>query len=677
MEPEPRGPKRARAEGTAWARRSKRLRLGLLAGLAAALPTLGGIAPSRWHMVGLAGGSLGFTLAALVEGRGKSGRLLVLVAGLAIAVGLHDVLLVRPGLALIIGLGVLLLSTRTLRPLATGGLDLAEPAALPAWGALAPVLWVTVAVGPDPHPPPVDELAATATGVLGAAFALASFFGVRRSKRLARRAALGLWLVSVVSAVLALDAHGLRLVGLAIATACPALADVVEAPRGRPFAAWFEPITSRPALMLVVTFGGTATLGTLLLWLPVSSADQAIELVDALFTAVSATCVTGLIVLDTPNAYSGFGQAILLILIQIGGLGIMTFSTAALAVMRRRPSLRHERALADLFVVRDGQDHVAAVKDILRVTAIAELVGATLLTLLFWLRHGDGFGRALWRGLFTSISAFCNAGFALQTNSLMPYAGDPLVLYTVGALIVVGGLGPVATLGLRDFARRRTVSIPVRIILFTSAVLLVSGALLVGAFEWQSSLQGLSVFDRVHNAVFQSITLRTAGFNSVDFAALRPETQGTMLIFMLIGGSPGSTAGGIKTTTFAVVLLSMVAVVRGRPEALVWGRRIDHTTFYRAVAITVLGLGAGLGLWLLLLLTQRLEPLAALFEAFSAVGTVGLSVGATGSLDDVGKLLVSAGMFAGRLGPLTLLLLFAARRKAPPFTHPRVGMPVG
>lgn len=676
MEPEPGRPRLAHGAVT-WARRSKRLRLGLLASLGTALPTLGGPDLPSWHLVGLALASFALGIAALTEGRGESGRGWVLLAAFAVLAGLHDVLPSRPGLALLLGLGAVLLTARTRRPMPTGGLDLAEPASLPAWGALLPVLWVTLVVGADPKPTPLDELAATVTGVLGAAFALASFYGVRASRSGLRRAGLAVWLIGVSAAATALSSHGVRLLALALAASTPAFADVVEARRGRPFAAWVAPISTRPALMLVVTFGATAAFGSLLLWVPSSSAGPDISAIDAAFTAISATCVTGLIVLDTPHAFSGFGQLVLLALIQIGGLGIMTFSTAALAVLRRRPSLRHERAVADLFVVREGQDHVTAVKDVLRVTFVVELLGGLLLALIFALRHGDSIGTALWRGLFTSISAFCNAGFALQTESLVPYAGDPTVLYTVSALIVLGGLGPVAVLGLRDIVRRRPVSIPVRLILLTSVVLLVLGTVLIGAFEWQASLRGLSFGDRINNAIFQSVTLRTAGFNSVDFAALRPETQALMLVFMLIGGSPGSTAGGIKTTTFAVVLLSMVAVLRGRPEALVKKRRIDHATFYRAVAITVLGLGSAFLLWILLLLTQPLGPLEAIFEAFSAVGTVGLSVGATGQLDDVGKLLVAAGMFAGRLGPLTLLLLFASRRRPPPFTHPRVGVPVG
>jgi trk system potassium uptake protein TrkH len=664
--------------GGTWARRAKRFRLGLLATLATALPTLdvGGASP-WYHGAGLALATLALALAALAEGRGGHGRSMVLVATGALFLGLHDQLISRPALALILGLGAVLLSARNTRPLPTGGLDLAEPFSLPAWGAMLPTLWVSLAVGSAPHPEPLAELAATATGLLASGLAVLSFYGVRTPRSWVRRLALAVWLGAIAAAAVALEDHGLRLMALALAAGTPVLADLFEARRGRPFASWADPIASRPALMLAVTFGVTAGVGAVLLWLPVSAGGGAISGIDAFFTAVSATCVTGLIVLDTPSAFSGFGQLVIFALIQVGGLGIMTFSTAALAVLRRRPSLRHERALTDLFVAKEGQDHVGAVKDVLKVTVATELLGAAALTALFAARHGDDLGAALWRGLFTSVSAFCNAGFALQSDSLMPYAEDPWVLYTIAALITVGGLGPVATLAARDLIRRRSISIAVRLIFLTSAALTLGGALLIAAFEWQSSLHHLGVVDRLHNAIFQSVTLRTAGFNSVDFTLLRPETQILMLPFMLVGGSPGSTAGGIKTTTFAVVLLSMVAVIRGRPEALVKKRRIEHATFYRAVAITTLGLSSAFGLWMLVVLTQAIDPLSAVFEAFSAVGTVGVSVGATGRLDDVGKLLVAAGMFAGRLGPLTLLLLFAARRRPPPFTHPEVGVPVG
>lgn len=666
-----------RGAGLGWARRSKRLRTGMLAGAATALPSLLGAEATVWQASGTALASVALGLAALAEGRGKTGRAFIIAASTAIVVAQYEVLLKRPGLALVLGLAVVLLVARSRRPLPTGGLDLAEPASLPSWGVLIPTLAVTLSIGVEPNPLFIDEFAATVTGVLGAGLALLSFYGIRTSRSRLRRAGLATWLCAISAAAIALDDHAPRLAALAFATSLPALTDLLEARRGRPFSAWASPIASRPALMLVVTFGVTATFGAILLWLPISATHSLVTPVDAFFTAISATCVTGLIVLDTPTAFSGFGQFVLFALIQVGGLGIMTFSTAALAIMRRRPSLRHERALGDLFVARPNQDALGAVKDLLRVTALVELSGGLILTLLFWLRHGDTLGGAAWRGLFTSVSAYCNAGFALQTDSLMPYAQDPLVIQTISCIIIAGGLGPVATLALGDVVRRRPISITVRIILVTSLALTLSGAVVLGAFEWHASLENLGVLDKLHNAFFQSVTLRTAGFNSVDFATLRPETQLLMMGFMFIGGSPGSTAGGIKTTTFAVVLLSVVSLLRGRPETLVKLRRIDHETFYRAVGITVLGISSAMGLTVLLLLTQPIAPLSALFEAFSATATVGLSVGATGQLDDVGKLLVAAGMFAGRLGPLTLLLLFAARQRPPPFRHPHVGVPVG
>jgi trk system potassium uptake protein TrkH len=354
----------------------------------------------------------------------------------------------------------------------------------------------------------------------------------------------------------------------------------------------------------------------------------------------------------------------------------MTFSTAALFVLRKRPSLRHERALADVFVAWEGHDPASAVRRILLVTFVAEGLGALLLAARFATSHGEGVGAALWRGLFTAVSAFCNAGFALQPDSLVPYREDAVVTMVVATLVFVGALGPVVVVALRVESRRSR-ALVVRLVVLTSLALAAVGSLLFLALEWRASLGALGWPDRLHNAVFQSVTLRTAGFNSVDFAELLPETRAWMLGFMFIGGAPGSTAGGIKVTTFAVILLSVAAAVRGRPEAVFMSRRISHDTFYRAAAIFVLGLGSVVGLWMALLLTQTLPPLEALFEAVSALGTVGLSLGATAELDEVGKVLVSIGMFAGRLGPVTMLFLFAAERRPPKWGYPEVELPVG
>lgn len=413
-----------------------------------------------------------------------------------------------------------------------------------------------------------------------------------------------------------------------------------------------------PPRLLVSSFAALCALGTLLLALPLSRAGTGpgLPFLDALFTAVSAACVTGLAVLDTPNDFSLFGQAVILLLIQTGGLGIMTFAAAAFVVLGRRLSVREETTAVGLLGARDRSDVQAALRRVFVVTFTTEAIGAAALTALF-VRHGDTWGEAAWRGLFTSISAFCNAGFALQSDSLVPYQDDPAVLGVVGLLIVTGGLGPAVIAGLPLWWRTGRASLHLRLAVATTAVLIAVPAVGYAAFEWSNTLSHLPVGDRLANALFQSVTLRTAGFNSVDITQVQPATWTLMLAAMFVGGSPGSTAGGIKTTTAAVVTLELWATVTGRRNVHALGRRIPTAVVREAIAIVGVGAAGALGLLLALQLTQRMPLDLAFFEAMSALATVGLSIGGTAMLDDVGKMLITAAMFAGRVGPLTLLLL--------------------
>ena len=420
-------------------------------------------------------------------------------------------------------------------------------------------------------------------------------------------------------------------------------------------------IAENPARLLVLTFFAAGIGGGLVLTLPISAVGEPIGAVDAFFTAFSAVCVTGLAVRDTGSAFSGFGQGVILALIQLGGLGIMTFSTAALALLGRRPSLRHERAMAGLIADDSRADLYAALMRVLTVTFVVELLGAMALTLLFHV-GGDGWAMAGWRGVFTSISAFCNAGFSLQATSLEAWATAPVVLHVVALLIVIGGLGPAVVMTVPALIRRRRVPLQVRLALATSAGLLAFGLLAFAALEWSGTLRPLSFFDRLHNAWFQSVTLRTAGFNSIDFSALRPATMMMTLGVMFVGGSPGSTAGGIKTTTVALLGLAVVAALRGKGEASAFGRRIAHRSVYKASAIATMGAISIGGVFVALALTQEMPVDVLLFEVVSALGTVGLSMGGTAMLDDVGKVVVMLAMFMGRVGPLTLFLLLMDKR---------------
>lgn len=619
-------------------------------------------------------GSTTLAVAALRQGRGRSSWPWVVAAALAGGVALGPSLADRPGWTFALLLGVLALFYRR-RPVRRGGLDAADPHTLPAWGALGPAAAVVLLVSLHGEPPALVAVSSIAACALAALLGLQALFRLGLPPPEHRRW-LTLWILLFFGGAVSGDA-GLRSLLWALSATPPLIADMIRSPEARPFASLFDTILSRPELMLASSFGLVIAFGALLLALPIARAGAgSVAGIDAVFTAVSATCVTGLIVLDTPSVFSLFGEGVLLLLIQLGGLGIMSFSTAALLALNQRPSLRHERALAEVFVSWEGHDPARAVKHIFAVTFVAEALGALLLAARFATYYGEAPGPALWRGLFTAVSAFCNAGFALQTTSLMPYQTDAFVILVVATLIFVGSLGPVAVVA-RFRAPQRVRRVSVHLMEAAAVVLTVAGAVAFLAFEWSGVLADLSFFDRLHNALFQSVTLRTAGFNSVDIAAVRPHTEVFMLIWMFIGGSPGSTAGGIKTTTFAIILLSVASVLSGRPEAVYRNRRLSHDTFYRATAIFVLGLASVLVLWWALLLTQPLEPMSALFEAVSALATVGLSLGATNELDEVGKLLVSIGMFAGRLGPVTVLFLFAAERRTPHRRFPETSLPVG
>lgn len=495
------------------------------------------------------------------------------------------------------------------------------------------------------------------------------------------------WLGSVVGAgLLAVGLlvpewpHGLGILGFFSGIALVALPepDRETSQLGEGF---LDLVLGHPTRFLVVTFLALCSAGTLLLALPWSTPRaEHLPFIDAAFTAVSAVCVTGLNVLDVPRDFSVVGQLFILLLMQAGGLGIMTFSTAAMRLLGQRISLRHEGALAGLLSPQDQSALFKSAQNVLTVTFLCEAVGAVLLCMGF-LAAGLPLGEALWKGLFTAVSAFCNAGFALESTNLIPFQTGPLVLHTVAALIILGGLTPVVAtfLPARLLGQRKPhLGVAQRqMILVTTACLLLAGFVGWLLFEWNGALAGLSWTDRFHNAWLQSATLRTAGFNSVPLEALQPTTLTIMMVLMFIGGSPGGTAGGIKTTTFATLGLAVLSAIAGRAEIEVFKRRISHRTVYRATAITTVYAGATLVFFLLVLQTQDMPVRMALFEVISALGTVGLTIGGTPRLDDVGKGLIMACMFLGRVGPLTLFLFLSRRNLSHQWKRPEEDIEVG
>jgi trk system potassium uptake protein TrkH len=618
-----------------------------------------------WSGVALASG-VGLAVAGLlIGGRPRVGRNLAAVSALLAPTTAVQRFLDSPALALTLALALLIVLGSLLQlgsPLLGGSLRRTARAAGRVRGSaiVAATLWLFVTIG-------IGRTGEEALWAAVASSGIAAVNGARwllrgSSTHTARRRLVATFLSAALVLALLSSYSAWE---LAACGAVYAMLTAVFGPRAEHAEAdareWWRTLFEHPERMLVVTFATVAAIGAVALVLPhAAAAGSEVAAIDALFTSVSAVCVTGLSTIDVSTSLSGIGQAALLVLMQIGGLGIMTFSTAALRVLGGRMSMRHESAVARLIGTRDRSRVIASAQDILKVTFVAEAVGAIALTALFW-RHGDEFGTALWRGSFTSVSAFCNAGFSLQSDSLVPYRADPLVLHTVAALIIVGGLSPAVVLAWTRRERHLPLAAQARMCLVAAGILLAAGAIFFAVVEWNGTLAGMSVADKIHNAWFQSATLRTAGFNSIDVGAIHAATYVMFLVMMFIGGSPGGTAGGVKTTTVATLMLSTVATVLGRQQTTAFGRRIGDATLRKAAVIVTVAATTNFAAILALLVTQDIAMPAAAFEAVSALATVGLSQGATGSLDEVGKILIMACMFVGRIGGLTVMMFMSQR----------------
>jgi trk system potassium uptake protein TrkH len=418
----------------------------------------------------------------------------------------------------------------------------------------------------------------------------------------------------------------------------------------------------------------TGTLGLKLL--PGLYTGEELSWLDAAFTSASAVCVTGLIVVDTATYFTTAGQAFLLLLIQIGGLGIVAFTSLIIVALGRRLSLRQE-ALAT--AERDVAPHVGRpglIRDVVRFTLAIEVTGAVLL-LLLWSGNirEQGFFVVAWNAVFHSISAFCNAGFSTFSDSMISYQRSPLTLMVIMALIVVGGIGflTLEELHLRRLAGKREqifrVSIHSRLVLSVTAVLLLGGWVLFAFFEWSQTLRDLPMWAKLTNALFCSVTARTAGFNTIDYGQAAAGTNFLTILLMSIGGSPGSTAGGLKTTTFAIIGLLAWSRFRGQLTTSVWGRSIPEETIQRAVGLFVVAFTLVTVCIFILAASEvrmswRFQFLHYMFEAVSAFNTVGLSMGPTPQLSTTGKVTTIVLMFLGRVGPLTLAAALARPPKA-------------
>jgi len=425
-------------------------------------------------------------------------------------------------------------------------------------------------------------------------------------------------------------------------------------------------LKAHPATLVLASFLLAIGIGTLLLKLPFSSRAGHIPWVDALFTSTSAVCVTGLVVVDTSGHFDIFGQCVILALIQIGGMGVMTISVALFRWIGRSISFRHRMVMQDLFAHTPREDIFGLVKSIVFFTLGAELIGTALLT-IHWNQELP-LGRAAYTAFFHSISAFCNAGFSLFSDSMVRYSDNVLLNTTICCLIVVGGIGFPVLYDLQSWIaqkkeKRVRLSIQTKSVLITTLVLILCGALMFAFLERQALGEAQRLSHRVLTPLFQSITCRTAGFNTVDIASLKDATLAMMIFLMFVGASPGSCGGGVKTTTLALLVAFTVSRVRRRRRVNMFRKSIPGETVTRSVSLILVSMGI-IAVFLFLILvgdcasgyeaaTRQRSFLAYLFEMFSAFGTVGLSMGVTPELNTWGKSLIILMMIIGRVGVLT------------------------
>jgi trk system potassium uptake protein TrkH len=433
-----------------------------------------------------------------------------------------------------------------------------------------------------------------------------------------------------------------------------------------------------PIRALVSSFLIMIAIGTLLLWLPWASADgKSLPLVDSIFTATSAVCVTGLIVRDTPTHFSAFGEIVILLLLQAGGIGILTFTTFFAVLMGRRIRYKSLNLLREALGSHPERSMIDILKWVVIFTFSIEIIGAVLLIPSF---HGEFHGlKAVYFAVFHSVSAFCNAGFSLFTQSFISYKGDWVLNLVICALIVIGGIGFPALVDIFEHRRYSKLSHHSRVIIKVSLWLIVVGWGLIYFFQGRidPSFWHMPVDERLLTSLFQSITARTAGFNTLNIGMMTTPALLVIICLMFIGGSPGSTAGGIKTTTFAVVAKSALVFFTGRRDVELDGRRVSQASRIRAVGLTFLAITLITAAVVLLTSLSDIPLRDALFEAMSAFGTVGLSTGVTGGLTTGQKAAIILLMFIGRIGPVSLALSLGFREKGELATRPEVDVLTG
>lgn len=419
-----------------------------------------------------------------------------------------------------------------------------------------------------------------------------------------------------------------------------------------------------PPRVLALGFAGLILIGAILLNLPIASkSGESIGFINALFTSASSVCVTGLVVVNTGEYWSLFGHIVIICLIQIGGLGFMTLATLVALILGKKITLKERLIIKEQLNQETMSGLVKLTKYVILSTFAIEGLGALFLSTRFIPRYG--FIKGLWFSIFHSISAFCNAGFDITGNSIVPFKGDIVVNLTIAFLIIIGGLGFSVYIDISRHKRFNRLSLHSKLVLVITLILIIVGMILFYLIELDNpgTLEPLNSKERIIASFFQSVVTRTAGFNSIDMSKMKDTTTFIMIILMFIGGSPGSTAGGIKTTTFGAILLTTFTVIRGGRDVVAYKRRIPQEIIYRALTIASIGIFLVTVISMILTISEGANFLDLLFETTSAFATVGLTRGVTPDLTDFGKILIAITMYLGRVGPLTMAFAFAKRQK--------------
>lgn len=439
-----------------------------------------------------------------------------------------------------------------------------------------------------------------------------------------------------------------------------------------------QKISSNPALFLSFGFAILIIIGGFLLSLPVfSKSGKATNLIDSFFVAASASCVTGLTTVNTAEYWNIYGHILLMILIQIGGLGVMTLATFFPLLLRKKIGLKSRKILKEQMNIESLNGIMKLFKYVLIFTFIVEFIGAFLLSLRFVPIYG--MGKGWWYSIFHSISAFCNAGFDLLGDSIYPLRNDLLVNITLMGLVVIGGLGFMVTAEIFKKRNFKKLTVHSRLVLIISGVLLVLGALVFFLIERQAGgvLYKESLRNSLIQSSFQSVSARTAGFYSVDLSKIKSASVLFLIILMIIGGSPGSTAGGLKTTTFGVLILSTISMIKNEDEVTVFKREIDPKTIRKALAIIMVYIGLIFTVIFILSLSENFSIIDISYEVSSAFATVGASRGITANLSNLGKILLTISMYLGRIGPMTMAYSLGFKSKTKYIRYPEANISIG